>query len=163
MNLNIKIFLLCPVPDDQKPIQEYISFKKNNLINWITFSKQKYRTKIIFLFLIFLTSFSFLEISNFSKFDYVGNFFLISLIFVGVYLLIGFFLWKQLQKKLDETRLFYEEASWFDGQIWEKPSLILKNDRLLSSQKIYPFLCRISKNLFQLSFLIISISFYTFL
>ena len=30
MNLNIKIFLLCPIPDDQKPINEYINLKEND-------------------------------------------------------------------------------------------------------------------------------------
>jgi hypothetical protein len=167
MNLNIKIFLLCPVPDDQKPIQEYISFQKNNLINWISFSTPKYRTKILYLFFVFLIGFTFLEIfnsiSNFSIIPFIGKMCSLSLIFVSVYLLIGFFLWKQLQTKLNEPRLFYEEASWFDGQIWEKPSLILKNDRLLSSQKIQPFLYRISKNLVQLIFLVICLRFFDFL
>ncbi len=31
MTLDIKIFLLCPIPEDQKPINEYIDFKENIL------------------------------------------------------------------------------------------------------------------------------------
>jgi hypothetical protein len=30
----IKIFFLCPVPNDQKPINEYIELKENSFINW---------------------------------------------------------------------------------------------------------------------------------
>ena len=62
MNTNIKIFLLCPVPDDQKPINEYIGLKENQLTNWTTLSKKNYQKKIFqlfifnFLFLSFLTS-----------------------------------------------------------------------------------------------------------
>ena len=40
MNTNIKFFLLCPVPDDQKPINEYIGLKENQLTNWTTLSKK---------------------------------------------------------------------------------------------------------------------------
>ena len=45
MNTNIKIFLLCPVPDDQKPINEYIGLKENQLTNWTTLSKKKLSKK----------------------------------------------------------------------------------------------------------------------
>jgi len=41
MNSNIKLFLLCPVPEDQKPINEYIGLKENPLTNWTTLSKKK--------------------------------------------------------------------------------------------------------------------------
>ena len=37
---NIKIFLLCPVPEDQKPINVYIGLKENVLTNWTTLSKK---------------------------------------------------------------------------------------------------------------------------
>ena len=29
MNTKLKFFLLCPVPEDQKPINEYIGLKEN--------------------------------------------------------------------------------------------------------------------------------------
>jgi hypothetical protein len=59
--------------------------------------------------------------------------------------------WKQVEKEFNEPRLFYEEASWYDGQVWEKPFSILKNDKLISTQKIKPILERISRTIFTLS------------
>jgi hypothetical protein len=53
-----------------------------------------------------------------------------------------------VKKKFDATRLFYEEASWYDGQIWEKPFELIKNDKLLSTQKIEPIILRITNLLF---------------
>ena len=54
MNTNIKIFLLCPVPDDQKPINEYIGLKENQLTNWTTYQKKIIKKKFFnFFFLIF--------------------------------------------------------------------------------------------------------------
>tara|TARA_B110000503_G_C6796818_1_gene269452 strand:+ start:170 stop:373 length:204 start_codon:yes stop_codon:yes gene_type:complete len=48
-----------------------------------------------------------------------------------------------VNKRLTQSRVFYEEASWFDGKIWEKPFFLIKNDKLLSSQKIQPILKRL--------------------
>eukprot|EP01041_Mallomonas_annulata_P000004 gene4-5_t len=56
------------------------------------------------------------------------------------FILTIFFTWNQLKKRFNKPRLFYEEASWYDGQFWEKPFSILKNDRFLSTQQIQPFL-----------------------
>jgi hypothetical protein len=47
-----------------------------------------------------------------------------------------FFRSYEIQKRLKEPNVFYEEGSWFDGQIWEKPFYVIKNDRLLASQKM---------------------------
>jgi hypothetical protein len=141
MSFNIKVFLLCPVPEDQKPINEYITIKKNSFLNWTTCSLKNYLVKIIsgylFAFPVFLicfltlTPFSFLEI---------GKLFLLSSTFFFISILIR---WSTLNKRLVESRIFYEEASWFDGQIWEKPFFLIKNDKLLSTQKIEPLLKRI--------------------
>ena len=46
MKTNIKIFLLCPVPDDQKPINEFIGLKENLLTSWTTLSQKNYKKKI---------------------------------------------------------------------------------------------------------------------
>ena len=50
MNLNIKIFLLCPIPDDQKPINEYINLKENDFTNLMLLSKKNYFSKIFIKF-----------------------------------------------------------------------------------------------------------------
>ena len=40
---------------------------------------------------------------------------------------------KNIEKKytsyLQKSRFYYEEASWFDGQYWEKPLSVIKKDR----------------------------------
>ena len=53
MNRNIKVFLLCPVPEDQKPINEYINIKENSFINWTTLPVKKYLLKLISIYLHF--------------------------------------------------------------------------------------------------------------
>ena len=42
----LKLILLCPVPEDQKPISEYIGLKENPLTNWTTLSTKNYNAKL---------------------------------------------------------------------------------------------------------------------
>lgn len=154
MNSNIKIFLLCPVPEDQKPINAYIGLKENQLTNWTTLSKKNYEKKLLSFFAFFFLFVSFLRISSFPDNRYLlewllVNFF-ISLNLLFFLILLVFSRWKQIERDFNEPRLFYEEASWYDGQIWEKPFSILKNDKLISTQKIKPILQRISRTIFSL-------------
>jgi hypothetical protein len=154
MNLNIKIFLLCPVPEDQKPINEYIQLKENDWTNWVIFSKEQYWKKLVsFTFNLFCL-FSLFQFSKFQEIEYLGETVLETLIFaffgVCFLLVVNFARWKQVEIRLNKSRLFYEEASWYDGQIWEKPFAILKNDKLLSSQKIQPILQRILRTILAL-------------
>jgi hypothetical protein len=154
MNSNIKIFLLCPVPEEQKPINGYIGLKENQLTNWTTLSKKNYEKKLLSLFSFFFFLVSFFRISSFSDSRYIFDWLLItfslSLTLLFFLVLLIFFRWKQIEKDFNQPRLFYEEASWYDGQIWEKPFSILKNDKLISTQKIKPILQRISRTMFTL-------------
>jgi hypothetical protein len=61
----------------------------------------------------------------------------LSFIFLSFLLFVIFYRWKQVEKDFNQPRIFYEEASWYDGQIWEKPFSILKNDKLYSVEGIY--------------------------
>ena len=132
MNLPIKIFFFCPVPEDQKPIQEYVVLRNNKLLNWLTLKNVQNN---LFLFFWLLTLFALLSpLGNregLKDLSLLFPSFLLS--FVGI-----LFRWSQLKKHLNESRLFYEEASWYDGQIWEKELSIIRNDRLLSTQEIEP-------------------------
>jgi hypothetical protein len=123
--MDIKIFLFCPIPENQKPIHDLIN--ENDLINEIQNG--------------FLFFFSFLCFFCFSK-----NFFILTF-FILTFLNLLFFRWSQLENRFNDSRLFYEEGSWYDGQIWEKPFFLIKNDRLLTSQKIQPIIQRISKTI----------------
>ena len=147
MNLNIKIFLLCPIPDDQKPINEYINLKENDFTNLMLLSKKNYFSKIFVNFLIgfvLATPLTFLFNVNSQLFVY-NSFYSISFLIVNFF--INLSRWSQLLKRFRSSRLFYEEGSWYDGQYWEKPLELIKNDKLLTSQKIKPILKRIIKTL----------------
>jgi hypothetical protein len=158
--INIKFFLLCPIPEDQKPINEYIGLKENPLTNWTTLSKKYYEQKILSFFLLIFTIISCL---NFSKIEFLDEW-LIENLFWTTFCFINFgflliFRWSQVKNRFTSSRLFYEEVSWYDGQVWEKPLLIIKNDRLIATQKVTPILNRLKRTTYFFSY----ISFLLFL
>ena len=147
MSFNIKIFLFCPIPDGQKPINEYINYKQNFLTNLIN-STEKEKNVMKWYFSIFFFVFSLLIVSHFSfsPLTFIfQNFFLTNIIILLFYL-INFIKWKNLQKRFQESRIIYEEGSWYDSQIWEKPFLLIKNDKLIESQKIQPIIQELFRN-----------------
>lgn len=156
MNTNIKIFLLCPVPEEQKPINEYIGLKENFLTGWTTLSTNSYENKIRDIFFKAFFVICCFQISHFQGI-YYGLEWLLENIwwttnFLLFFLLVILSRWIETEKRFQEARLFYEEASWYDGQIWEKPLAIIKNDNLIRTQKIQPMIQRIKKTIFQLIF-----------
>jgi hypothetical protein len=158
MNSNIKIFLLCPIPEGQKPINQYIYLKENFLTNWILGTKKEYQKNIFFLLLVFLIfTKSIFLLTNFSPSLFLILF--IGIIFFTFFLLITYFQWKDLENRFNQARIFYEEGSWYDGQIWEKPFLLIKNDKLLVLQKIQPILQRLLRLLLFFFYLLIFILF----
>jgi len=153
MTINIKTFLLCPVPDDQKPINEYLNLKENKFLNWGNLDTNKNKK---FLGTIFLTFFSFFSINQFQTFSFATFFEILfnTLIIIQFFLFVILIRWITINQKFQNSRLIYEEASWYDGQIWEKPFFLIKNDKLISTQKIEPILEEIIKSFFISLFLL---------
>ena len=150
MTINIKTFLLCPVPDDQKPINEYLNLKQNKFLNWGNLNSKKNKKFLLTLFLTFFFVFSFFSIGQFEFLSF-SNFFEIlfnTLVIIEFFLLIILIRWITINQKFQNSRLIYEEASWYDGQVWEKPFFLIKNDKLISTQKIEPILEEIIKSFF---------------
>jgi len=163
MSFNIKIFLLCPIPEDQKPINEYISLKENNLTNWITLVRKKYLGTLfqlfLTLFLICLTfTFDGIESINqlIATFEQTSFFSLAILNFVLIYILSN---WKQVDNRFNTSRLIYEEGSWYTSEIWEKPISLIKNDKLISTQILQPIVLRNLQFIVVLAFGIFALGF----
>ena len=146
MNFNIKIFLLCPIPEEQKPINEYISLKENNWTNWITLTRKEYLfTLLRSFFILFLICLTFTfegaeSLNQIGETIEVTSFFsLICLVLLLFYVLTN---WKQVESRFNASRLIYEEGSWYTSEVWEKPISLIKNDKLISTQIIQPILIR---------------------
>jgi hypothetical protein len=149
----------CPVPNDQRPLNEYLNLKNSFIFNWPTFNFKKYfYNLLIFSFFLFIFL---IPITNFyySFFEFPLKFFLVTIknIFIlEILFLLRIYLgWLYIKERLEKSIIEYEESGWFDGQIWVKPIKILKQDRLISYYKVVPVLIRLKKNI--IYFIVISI------
>lgn len=136
----LQILTLCSIPEEQKPIQEYLTWKNFffNTFFSIFFSfwngkKAKLVLSLFFYVFLFYVDF---EIHLYS---FIWITLLLFAVFFGVF---------ELSKKLQIGRLLYEESSWFDSQLWEKPFFLIRQDKLLATQclfsvqkKIFRLLC----------------------
>jgi len=165
------IFFFCPIPDDQKPINEYLELKESSSSSWVAKSEKIYKESLNSIFFTILIVeilinlilnfnqlynsangeilfFHFNSYSSLNSFfihflSSLINFLFFAFIFLLLVIFFHFFRWLELNKRLKKARLFYEEGSWYDGKIWNKPLSLIKNEKLLSFQKVEPVLQRL--------------------
>lgn len=152
MNKNRNSFLVCPIPEDQKPFQAYLLLKESWLVRWTTFSTLDYQKRlfllsIFFFFFISLFNFPFSQENAYWIERIVSNF-LVSFLFLLFLVMICYFRWKEIEKKFLEIILPYEEGSWYMSQQWKKPFLIQEKDQQICEQKITPILQRLLRTMY---------------
>ena len=148
---------VCPVPKEQRPLNEYKKIKESNNFIWCINGKAIYVQSLFYMFisslilsslLLILSSFSFTNIKYFFIYSLIGA--IISMIFLCLRLYLG---WNYIYNRLMEATVPYEESGWYDGQIWIKPPEVLIQDRLIGTYEIYPGLSRLHLTLIFLSVL----------
>jgi Conserved in the green lineage and diatoms 27 len=141
----------CPVPKEQRPINEYMELVQSNFFNWPVLTTSLYRKKILQAFIrcfIISLPFSSLFFSVFqapSKFLFLnGTITTILLLFIIIRLLLG---WNYIKQRLYNPTIFYEESGWYDGRIWVKSKNILVQDRLIHAYQVLPAIQKLNKAL----------------
>ena len=152
---------ICPVPKEQRPLNEYKKIKESNNFIWCINGKVIYVKSLFYMFTSsFILSFLLLMVSSFS-FTNIKYFFIYSLIgaiIIMIFLCLRSYLgWHYIYSRLMEATVPYEESGWYDGQIWIKPPEVLIQDRLIGTYEIYPGLSRLHLTLTFLSVLFFAI------
>ena len=140
---------LCPVPKDQRPLNEYKKLKESSNFLWCIQDKNSYLQFLAIIFIVsFILSALTLVISSFSltniKYFFISSIF-IGLVIVTIFCLRSYLGWQYIYSRLMEATVPYEESGWYDGQVWIKPPEILLQDRLIGTYEIYPGLQRLEK------------------
>lgn len=152
---------ICPVPKEQRPLNEYKKIKESNNFIWCINGKSIYVKSLFYMFissfiisslLLIVTSFSFANIKYFFIYSLIGS--IIIMIFLCLRSYLG---WHYIYNRLMEATVPYEESGWYDGQIWIKPPEVLIQDRLIGTYEIYPGLSRLHLTLTFLSVLFFAI------
>jgi hypothetical protein len=146
-----KFQIACPVPLDQRPLNEYTSLKSSVFFFWTTKNTIPYFTQVFIISgsvysiigAILFSSVSIEEAENNSAIYTIllGSVVLL-LIFIRFYLA-----WIYIYYRLLDATISYEESGWYDCQTWVKTPELLLQDTLTAQYELYPIINRLKKTI----------------
>lgn len=138
---------VCPVPAEQRPINEYRSLKEAWFFHWLTLALPPYLKRISCLWTLSWVVTGPIAAASFPLSEYPLKFGLMasisSSVLVSLFLLRVYLGWAYIRDRLISETVFYEESGWYDGQYWTKPTEELTRDRLVGNYEILPMLKRL--------------------
>lgn len=147
---------VCPVPEEQQPLQELKSLQNMMLFAWATRPWPEFIARLGCVWGVFLVTLG-LPVSAVT-FDLrtqgvecfvaasIGSLFIVMVTVSRLYL--G---WAHVGNRLLSATVEYEETGWYDGQIWVKTPEVLMRDRLLGTYTVKPTLARLQTTMVSLA------------
>jgi len=138
---------VCPVPPEQRPINEYQSLRESWFFRWATLNLRGYLIGIAWIWSLSLLLTGPVAAASFAPSEYPGKFMLAAA--AGASLLLGLTLlrlylgWSYVRDRLRSEAVFYEETGWYDGQLWQKPPEEKAKDHLVVTYQVQPILQRL--------------------
>ncbi len=136
--------IICPVPQEQRPINEFNSIRNSWIISWPFLERNIFYRKLMFSWL-FITPVSLIisygsdHLKN-NIFELIFLSFTASVAFPILILIRQWLSWVYIYKRLNSEKIEYEESGWYDGQTWEKPISWRAKDLLIAQHQIKPIL-----------------------
>lgn len=146
MNSSVSV---CPVPSEQRPINEYQNLKESCFFRWATLDLRSYLVGIVRLWSLSWLFVSPVAAASFSPARYPEKFGLIAS--AGASLVLALILlrlylgWSYVCDRLLRETVFYEETGWYDGQLWTKPPEEQVKDSLIGTYQVQPVLQRLRR------------------
>ncbi|XP_073137658.1 uncharacterized protein ycf36 [Henckelia pumila] len=147
----------CPVPPEQRPINEYQSLSASFPFSWASADIVEYSSRLLAMGACFAV-FVGLPVSWIGTAEPIRLLFgaASSGLFVVILAVVRMYLgWAYVGNRLLSATVEYEETGWYDGQIWVKTAEVLARDRLLGSFSVKPVLGRLKNTL-----LVLGVSLY---
>ena len=135
---------ICPVPIEQRPLNEFNSIRKSWIISWPLLEKRLFYRKLLYSWILIAPISLLISYGS----DYLrNNIFELTLVSLTASLLFPILLlsrqwlsWIYIYKRLNSESIEYEESGWYDGQIWEKPIDWRAKDLLIAQHQVKPIL-----------------------
>ena len=152
--------IICPVPLNQRPLNEFNSIRNSWIISWPLLDKSVFYRKLIYSWILIMPISLIISYgSNYLKNNILALIFIsltASLLFPILLLSRQFLSWIYIYKRLNSENIEYEESGWYDGQIWEKPIDWRAKDLLIAQYQIKPILNHLEVIILVLTSVIIS-------
>jgi len=133
---------ICPVPYNQRPLNEYKNLKEAFNFKWIFDESSTFFKHIIKLLLVnYLLSYGVLISTYIQSNNPLETFAKISiwpLLILTIYLLRRYLACNYILNRLMSSSITYEESGWYDGQTWIKSKEMLLQDRLIGTYELLP-------------------------
>ena len=136
--------IICPVPLNQRPLNEFNSIRNSWIISWPFLERNIFYRKLTLSWLlitpVFLTiSYGSDHLKN-NLFEFISISLIASLSLPILILIRQWLSWIYIYKRLNSENIEYEESGWYDGQTWEKPIDWRAKDLLIAQYQIKPVL-----------------------
>ena len=140
----------CPVPPEQRPLQEYEQLLASWFFVWPSASLASLGKALAASWLLLLpiavlvASGSWVLRPDPVKVAAAGA---VAAILMPLLLLVRQWLgWRYVHRRLVSERVEYEESGWYDGQVWEKPLAWRQQDLLVAQHQVQPVLLRLKQS-----------------
>mgnify|MGYP006277772649 CR=1 FL=1 len=141
----------CPVPPEQRPLQEYEQLRQSWFFAWPADTLAGLLRPLAISWLIVLpitvvvASGSWVLRHDPARLVLSGA---VAAIVLPVLMLVRQWLgWSYVHKRLVSERVEYEESGWYDGQVWEKPLAWRQQDLLVATHQVRPVLQRLQQGI----------------
>jgi Conserved in the green lineage and diatoms 27 len=141
----------CPVPLEQRPINEYQELKDSWFFRWAALEQWAYFKPILILWGLSwivvgpVTAASFSPEKHLAQFTFLAS--TVACWLPGLAIVRLYLGWTYVKNRLADPTVFYEESGWYDGQVWEKPPEVQMQDQLVVTYQLEPILGRLQKTL----------------
>ena len=157
--------ILCPVPINQRPLNEFNSIRNSWIISWPLLEKNIFYRNLLISWVVIIPisliiSYGSDSLKN-NIFDLTVTSLTVSLLFPILLLIRQWLSWIYIYKRLNSENIEYEESGWYDGQTWEKPIDWRSKDMLVAQYQVKPILNHLS-NILRILLSLISFSFLFF-
>ncbi len=151
---------ICPVPQEQRPINEYQELKESWFFSWVTLNWRGYLAKLAWVWAWSCLVSGPIAASSFAPVKYPAQFVLSSAagagFILGLALLRLYLGWFYVRSRLSNPTVVYEESGWYDCQSWPKTPEVLLQDQLIVNYQLEPILRRLRQTFYGLTVLLVA-------
>lgn len=139
----------CPVPPEQRPLEEFLQLTESWFFSWPAGDVPRLKRSLLISWLLMLPVCTLVASGSWTlkadppRLVVAGA---VAALVLPLLLLMRQWLgWTYVMKRLLAENVEYEESGWYDGQIWEKPQSWRNRDLLVARHEVRPILGRLSR------------------
>ena len=141
----------CPVPPEQRPLQEYAQLCRSWFFRWPTAGNLELASPLLISWLLALPLCLLVASGSYQLRHQLPRLLLVAALMAVLPPLL--MLWRQwlgwgyVLRRLRAERISYEESGWYDGQEWVKPTSWKQQDLLVATHQVAPIHRRLGRGL----------------